>query len=70
MIAIDSKFIEALGYEVDTKELFIKFHSGTTIYVYENVEQNEFNRFVIAPSSGKYFRENIFDKYDYYKLTR
>ena len=67
MILIESKAIEALGYDVDEKQMHVKFHSGKT-YVYESVSQNTFNSFVIAPSAGSFYHENISGQYDFYEF--
>jgi hypothetical protein len=64
MIKIDSTCIESLGYDPATSELYVKFNSGM-VYIYKGVSQLLFNQMCVAPSTGKFFRENIVDEFHY-----
>jgi len=64
---VESSLIEAIGYDPEYGDLYIKFHSGTT-YMYENVETEVFEDFKKAESKGKYFQANIKDEYDYHQV--
>lgn len=58
MVPVDSSNIEAIGFDLENKDLYIKFHT-TRIYKYNPVTHEGFLAFLNAPSIGKYFFANI-----------
>lgn len=58
MYPVNSSQISYIGYEEDTKELFITFKNGST-YKYENVPEMTYKILLSSPSKGKYFADNI-----------
>jgi hypothetical protein len=59
---VTSSNIEAIGYDVESTTLFIKFIKGI-IYSYSGVSQLIYRYLMNASSVGKYFRDNIEGKY-------
>jgi len=58
MIYVDSSNMEQIGYDANTRELHIYFTDGSK-YIYDNVSQDLFDRFVSAPSKGSFFNREI-----------
>jgi hypothetical protein len=57
---VASSSIKSIGYESEVLE--VEFQSGT-LYQYSSVPQGMFERFVAAPSKGRFFDQFIRDKY-------
>lgn len=57
-----SSNIAGVGYDADTQELAIRFHSGRT-YTYANVPVEQYEGLMSAASKGQYFIDNIRDAY-------
>lgn len=68
MIFIDSKNIEAIGYDADALELHVRFLKSGITYVYYSVEPWLFDEFKNADSKGTFLNERIKGKYDFSKL--
>lgn len=64
---IDSTSINKASYSYVTETMKIEFTNGQ-VYEYENVGIDEFDGFAKADSQGKYFIENIKNKYSHQKL--
>jgi hypothetical protein len=58
MIYVDSSNVEQIGYDANSRELHVYFVDGGR-YVYENVSQEVFDRFVNAPSKGSFLNREI-----------
>ena len=58
LVKIKSSNIEAIGYNLETKELFVLF-TGGGLYKYFSVDQKIYDDFIKAPSIGKYFYASI-----------
>lgn len=54
----DSSNVEAIGYDINTRELHVQF-IGSGNYVYLDVEEWVFNEFLQADSKGQYLNQNI-----------
>jgi hypothetical protein len=67
MILVTSSQIAYIGYDEDTKDLYVTFNNGST-YKYENVPNSVFIDFEQSESIGKYFSANIKDKYNTIKI--
>ena len=65
MQKVNSSAIEKIGYQ--NNELFIKFITGK-MYIYNGVPTNIYNKFINAESKGKFFINNIKDRYNYQKV--
>jgi hypothetical protein len=67
MVYVDSVSIEAIGYDADSQELFVRFVSGET-YRYDGVPSTVAEAFLAAPSKGSYFNREIKPAYQYAKV--
>ena len=57
-IPVKSSAISEIGYDKELKTLSVRFlHGGQ--YDYPNVPEEEFKRFVGAPSIGRYYNKYI-----------
>ena len=68
MIFIDSKNVEAIGYDIGTQELHVRFLTSGETYVYYAVEEWRYQEFQQADSKGQYLNTNIKPNYQYAKL--
>ena len=64
---VTSSDITSIGYEDNVLE--IEFHSGGSVYQYFHVPEQEYNGLMNAQSHGKYFNQNIKNKYQYEKIS-
>jgi hypothetical protein len=64
---VNSSQISYVGYDKETKELFIKFKNNS-VYRYARVPQDEYNNLLKAESVGKYFTEHIKNEYEGIKI--
>jgi hypothetical protein len=62
MVFVDSSSVEAIGYDVDERELWVQFHGGRT-YVYSEVPEEVYQEFVQADSKGSYFNRELKPNY-------
>ncbi len=65
---VDSSNVEAIGYDIDTQQLHVRFSKSGATYVYYGVEEWRFVEFQQAESKGTYLNENIKGTYDYSRL--
>lgn len=54
-----SSNIDILGYDRDSKTLYVEFHSSGTVYTYEGVEESTFDMLVNADSVGSFYARHI-----------
>lgn len=66
---VTSSDIASIGYDIDSSVLEIEFHSGGNVYQYFHLPQQEYDELMNAPSHGKYFNQNIKNKYQYEKIS-
>jgi len=59
MVFVDSKSIEAIGYDGATQELYIRFLKSGETYVYYSVEEWVYQELMQADSKGNYLNKNI-----------
>lgn len=55
---VNSSNIKEVGHDEKTKELRIKFH-GDSVYAYDNVPKELFEKFMNAESKGSFFHKEI-----------
>ena len=58
MERVISSFIDQIGYDDTTEELFVRFKSGST-YKYDNIAEDVYDEFMDAISKGFFFNMNI-----------
>ena len=61
-ILIDSSFIYSVDYTKEEETLKITFVNGTE-YEYQGINEELFEDFLKAESKGRFFRENIRNKF-------
>jgi hypothetical protein len=57
-----SSSIASIGFDADNAVLEVEFVSGT-VYRYQDVDEDVYERFLAAPSKGAFFNEHIRDAY-------
>lgn len=62
MIPVRSTAISAVGYDAASRRMSIRFRNGGT-YTFCNVPENIFNGLLDARSIGRYYDDNIRDRY-------
>ena len=58
MIPVKSSLLKEMGYDSETKELYLRF-SGGQLYLYRNFPADLWARLKASPSQGKFFYANI-----------
>jgi len=64
MVMVSSSNVEAIGYNPETRELWVRFIGGST-YVYSEVDERTHEELVNAPSIGSYLNRAIKGTFDY-----
>lgn len=64
MTPVDSTTLEKVGYDADSRELYLQFLSGST-YVYSDVSPETHQELLDADSIGSYFNREIKPNYAY-----
>lgn len=63
LVKVNSSAISYVGYNPDSHVLKVMFKETPTqpprVYTYSNVNQNVFDRFLIAPSIGQFYNQEI-----------
>lgn len=59
----NSRSIYLVGYDRDSKTLYIEFHNSNKVYAYDDVEESTYNLFVEAESLNKFWRTHILGRY-------
>ena len=67
MIAVQSSNAEAVGYDSNKKELFVRFKGGST-YRYSNVPKVIFDGLLQTESFGRYLNQKVKGKYNFKKI--
>ncbi len=67
MERVSSSNIAEIGYDDSSQLLYVRF-LNSTLYVYKNVPDVEFQSFKNAPSLGSYLNRSIKNSYPYERL--
>ena len=67
MKKVKSSNISAIGYDIESKKLRVRFSNGSE-YDYEEVSQETFVAFISASSTGRYYHQNIKNKFTSAKI--
>jgi len=59
---VKSSSIRSVGYEPETKTLGVTFNHGMT-YHYANVDQEIYDAMMVADSVGKFFQQEIKNRF-------
>lgn len=62
MNLVDSTLLHSIGYDPQTKRLFVNFLKGG-LHRYENVSYEVYDNFMAAESAGKFFLTKIKNRY-------
>jgi hypothetical protein len=65
--AVSSSSVRSVGYDEASQTLEVEFNSGG-IYQYSGVPKKLSERFLTAPSKGRFFDQNIRDKFRTVKM--
>jgi hypothetical protein len=68
MTEVESSSIDSVGYDADTRELYIRFRENEKLYVYEAVDQVVFFDLMRAESKGLFVNHRIKGRYAYTEL--
>ena len=69
MPRVESSAIFRLNYDPDTATLFVVFVDGD-LYAYFDVPPSVFDAFLAAESKGRFFADEIRDRYEFHKVER
>jgi hypothetical protein len=61
---VESTSIEAIGYDAEASELYVRFLESGETYVYRAVPELVYRQLRRAPSKGAFVNERIRDDYD------
>lgn len=64
MQTVDSSSVEAVGYDPEAREIYVRFIGGRT-YVYEGADERTFENFRAADSVGSYLNRILKPSYQY-----
>lgn len=65
MHEVESTSIEAIGYDGQMHELYVRFRESGRTYAYWEVDEDVFKEFLGAASKGNYFNREIKGAYSY-----
>ena len=69
VIPVKSSNLTTLSYNPFTKQLTVLFSRGT-IYKYDNVDIDIVVKLLMSDSLGKFFNQNIINKYNFTRLHK
>ncbi|WP_080629319.1 KTSC domain-containing protein [Leptospira santarosai] len=64
---VSSSDLRSVGYDPNTSTLEIEF-KGSEVYQYSAVPQSVYQSLLSAGSHGKFFHQNIKDRFSYHKV--
>ena len=69
VVPVKSSNLTTLSYNPFTKQLTVLFSRGN-IYKYDNVDIDTIVKLLMADSLGKFFNQNIVNKYNFTRLNK
>ena len=66
---VESSVVRSVGYDRDEQVLEVEFHTDRT-YRYFVVPHRVYEELLAAPSFGRYFNENVRDRYPVREVGR
>ena len=67
LVEVQSSNVQAIGYDADTKRLFVQFKKSG-LYQYDNVPEVIHQSFLAAPSKGQFVWQQLRGHYSYTKI--
>ncbi len=68
MRPVNSRTIDAVGYDAEARELHVHFSEADATYVYRGVEPEVYQNLLDAESKGQYLNEAIKGRYPHTRL--
>lgn len=68
LVRVESSSIDSVGYDPDSRRLFVRFVESGNAYVYSNVPKRVFDELLASNSKGRYFNEQIRGAFVYRRL--
>ena len=68
LVRVESSSIDSVGYDPDTRRLFVRFVESGNAYVYADVAESVFNEFLASSSKGRFFNDEVKGVYAYRRL--
>ncbi len=68
MLPVDSSGVDAVGYDEQGRELYVRFHDNPTIYAYEGVPLEEYQSLLASDSIGGYVNTQIKPRYTFRRI--
>jgi hypothetical protein len=68
-VPVESSAFRAAAYGDDEHSLYLRFRSGE-VYRYFDVPAQVYQEFLAADSKGRYFRQNILDRFAYQQMHK
>lgn len=66
-IPVRSRMLEAVAYNSDWRQLYLRFRSGE-VYCYRDVPAEEHQGLLASDSKGEYARSRIFNRYPHQRI--
>ena len=67
MRSVQSSNISQIGYQRESKDLYVNFRSSG-LYIYKNVPEHIYKLFMEAPSHGEFLNQCIKNEYSFEKI--
>jgi hypothetical protein len=68
IMPIDSTFLSAVGYNPETRILYLRFTSHSTLYAFYEVGKDVYDALLGSDSKGTFFNQNIRDHFTYTRV--
>lgn len=62
--SVSSTAIRKIGYDKSTMQMYIDFEDSAPYYTFYGVPESFFREFINASSIGKYYHQNVRDRYN------
>jgi len=69
LIAVISSNVAAIGYDIRSQDLYVRFYHASRIYVYSGVPLSVYEDFLRAPSKGQFLAWMIKGHYPYSRVA-
>ena len=69
MHPVDSRSIDALGYDDESSTLYVRFRDSGDTYVYYLVPRRVFEEFTSTDSPGRFLNQSVKGKYPFARVS-
>lgn len=70
MQPVESSNLKAIGYNPNTKELFVEMKNNNALYKYQDVSLETYQNFFESNSKGSFFAKEIRNKFNTTKIDK